>query len=480
MLTSKMKEKSSNKILTIGWDHKLIQEIFPKVQKNADLNFAHFLFPKDYYFLKNHKINDFELCKVDINKNLKYKINFKFLKELEEGSNITFNNIILSDRVLREKKTDEAYWYISNLAEQMHDYVSRLSPLYLIGSWDAVIQGVGMLVAKKLDIPFVVLKYSVIPRNHLSICTYPNNYDEIPFTSNTYDNTYLKAKKARDNWINGFEKVPAYESSKSIFDVIRILPTHINEIINRFNSDLKFGRNSFLNFSFLFLFRQFLRKKANILFMRKSIVITEVPNEKFIFYGLHMQPESSIDVMAPFHSNQLEIVKSISRAAPINYKVLVKIHISDADNYSSKQLKEFLNIPNVILVSPFVGSKEFILSSDLLISIQGTIALEGALLGKPVIVFGNSAYLKFSTVKKVNIIEDLPMLVEKQLGMIKVKDEQILADYTSLMLNYLPSSSDDWPTTLKNKLSSIEVSNYAAIFDQLSKYIKEGKFKYIN
>ena len=471
-----MHVNENTKILTIGWSCRLIQEIIPKVQKNTNLNFAHFLYPKDYYFLKNHKINDFELYKV--NKNLKHKINYKFLEDLEKGSKIKFNNIILSDRVLREKKTDEAYWYISNIAEQMYDYTSKLSPLYLLGSWDAVIQGVGMLVAKKLNIPFVIFKFSVIPRNHLSICTYPNNYDEIPFTLNTYSNTYSKAKNARDKWINGLEKVPAYESSKTFFDIIRKLPIHINEVISHFIFNLKFGRNSFVYPTFLFLLKQFLRKKSNILLMNKTLFVNDVPNEKFVFYGLHMQPESSIDVMAPFYSNQLEIVKSISRAAPINYKVLVKIHISDADNYSPKQLKEFLNIPNVSLVSPFVGSKEFIMSADLLISIQGTIALEGALLGKPVIVFGNSAYLKFSSVKKVNIIEDLPLLVEKQLAMDKVADEQILVDYTNLLLNYLPSCSDDWPTTLSSGLSNIEEKNYTSIFDQLTTYINDGKFKY--
>ena len=72
------------------------------------------------------------------------------------------------------------------------------------------------------------------------------------------------------------------------------------------------------------------------------------------------------------------------------------------------------------------------------------------------------------------------MLVEKQLAMNKVTDEQILDDYTNLLLNYLPSSSDDWPTTLKNGLSNIEESNYTSIFDQLTKYINDGKFKYIN
>ncbi|MDB4684341.1 hypothetical protein OAF68_01620 [Akkermansiaceae bacterium] len=474
-----MSINKNSKILTIGWDHRLIRGIFLKVQKNTNLDFAHFVYPKEFNFLNDQKITNFELYEIQINKKEKDKVNFKLLEELEKGANITFNNLILSDRVLREKTTDEALYYLSTLAEQMYDYVSKVSPLYLLGSWDSVLQGVGMLVARKLDIPFVVFKYSVIPRDHLAICTYPNNNDEIPFTSNNYGSTYLQAKDARDNWIAGLEDVPAYVSAKTFLDVIRLLPKHVNVVLNRIYSYFKFGGHSFIEPKISFLFLQYMRKKSNIIFMAKSLFIDKVPTDRFIFYGLHMQPESTIDVMAPFYSNQLEVIRSISRAAPTNFKILVKIHVSDADNYSSRQLKEFLKIPNVLLVSPFVESREFIFRSDLLVSIQGTIALEGALLGKPVIVFGDSAYLKFDTVEKVNIIEDLPLLVEKQLARNKATEEQILNDYTNLLLNYLPSSSDDWPKTLKDGLSSQQVINYTAIFDQITQYIKCEKFKYL-
>lgn len=467
----------SNRVVTIGWDCRIIKEIFTDIEKKTNLKFSHFVYSKDYNLLKDNNFSEIYEAPFKIKKTISYD-SLKFLKELEAGTNITINNIINSDRVLKHRKFSQAKIYVSDLSEKIYDVFKLLKPLYVLGSWDGAIQGVGMLVARKLNIPFVTTKFSVIPAKHMTFCTYPNNNDELPFTLNNYEEVYEKAVKSRNNWINGFVDVPAYVSSKTIFDVLKKTPIHLIEVVNRFKNNYKYGKNNFVYYEFFEYVNIFLRKKKNIFLMNKSLFIDQVPKENYIFYGLHMQPESTIDVMAPFYSNQIEIVRHISRAAPIDHKILIKIHISDSDNYSNKELKKFLDIPNVFLVSPFVGSKEFIVNAKLLISIQGTIALEGSLLGKPVIVFGDSAYLKFDSVKKIKSIEDLPLLVEKQLKKKKNSDEQILSDYTRLLMNYLPSCDDDWRITLQAGLSLEEKKNFIALFKQLTLFIRNGNFKY--
>lgn len=475
-----MPTNKNSKILTVGWDHRIIKEIFPVVENKGNHTFSHFLYSQDFNFLKNHKSN-FELYEAGSNQNkISSSKKLEFLAKIEENSNVTINTIILSDRVLKLRKTSKAYMYLSNLADELYKAIKTTSPLYILGSWDGAIQGIGMLVARYLNIPFIIPKFSVIPHKYMTFCTYPNNYDELKFTANDYDETYKLAKESRDNWIEGLVEVPAYVSAKTTLDIFKRIPVHIKEVYMKKLANIKYGRNDFIYFSFYDLLNQYIRKKLNIFSLNKNMFITKVPDYKYVFYGLHMQPESTVDVMAPFYSNQLELIKNISRSVPVDLKILVKIHVSDADNYSKKELEEYLNIPNVILVSPFVSSKEFIVNSKLLFSIQGTIGLEGGLIGKPVIMFGNSSYLKFSTIEKSNKIEDLPFLVSKQLNREKPSEKQILKDYTNLLINYLPSCDDDWSITLKKGFSNQEKQNWINMFNQITDYIELGRFTYTN
>ena len=48
------------------------------------------------------------------------------------------------------------------------------------------------------------------------------------------------------------------------------------------------------------------------------------------------------------------------------------------------------SFPGVELVAPLADARSFIESADLVVAIQGTIGLEAALLGKPVIMLGES------------------------------------------------------------------------------------------
>ena len=55
----------------------------------------------------------------------------------------------------------------------------------------------------------------------------------------------------------------------------------------------------------------------------KKLFLNEPPKEPYIFFGLHMQPETTIDVYAPFYSNQFAIIESISRSIPPTHALLV-------------------------------------------------------------------------------------------------------------------------------------------------------------
>lgn len=465
-----------NKILTIAWGHQFINSILSHSEFNEDYEFFHFLHEIDYWEMKKNGFPEKKIFKTPTENEIdNFERDIEYLSILEENSNFTVNNLILSDRIARHLEYHDVQKYATLLGKRLEIIYDNIKPFYVIGSWDSMIQGIAMMVAKKRGIPFYIMKFSVIPSNHLAICYYPKPNSEVDITTVSEMSLIEKAEEILNNWESKVIVAPAYVSAKTYTDILKRFPTHLKELLKRYKYRIQLGNNRFTSYSYKSLFKQYLRKKKNILLMNKKLFINNVPNQPFFFYGLHMQPESSIDVMAPFYSNQFQVIESISRSMPSKFLLLVKIHVSDADNYSKSDLERFLQIPGVKVVSPFVSSREFIENASMLFSIQGTIGLEGALIGKPTIMFGDSPVVKFPSVSKVSKIEELPELVIRKLQESPPSRDMIVLGFSNYLKNFMPSCSDDWVNTLERGLTNEEVQNFKNIFSLLNKFALKAR-----
>jgi len=141
-------------------------------------------------------------------------------------------------------------------------------------------------------------------------------------------------------------------------------------------------------------------------------------NEKFVFFPLHVQPERYIDISAPFFSNQLELVTSIAKSLPPEYKLYVKEHFAMKPLYWRKTsfYKEILALPNVELIHPSFSPDEIIKKSSLVISVTGTSALQAAFYEKPSIVLAHTIYKEFHpSIRRVKNLEELPNAIRSAL-----------------------------------------------------------------
>ncbi len=137
--------------------------------------------------------------------------------------------------------------------------------------------------------------------------------------------------------------------------------------------------------------------------------------------------------------------------------------MSDLTNYSGEQYERMQALPGVKLVRPFVDSRRFIDKADLVVSIQGTMGLEAALLGKPVIMLGDSAVTMFPSASRIGEIQDLPMLIRKKLLEPPPTREEIVQAYASYLSPFAPASHNDW--TLK--IGEQDIEAYVRLFDRL-------------
>ena len=141
--------------------------------------------------------------------------------------------------------------------------------------------------------------------------------------------------------------------------------------------------------------------------------IRSIPNEKFVFFPLQVEPERNVLFGSPFYSDQLSIIEKIAKSLPVDYKLYVKEHPAmelkkwrKISNY-----KKILNLPNVNLIHTSVDSSEIIQKSSLVITLNGTSGLEASFYGKPSIVFSDVIYSNLSWVHRIRNLEDLPISI---------------------------------------------------------------------
>jgi len=150
-------------------------------------------------------------------------------------------------------------------------------------------------------------------------------------------------------------------------------------------------------------------------------------NEKFIYFPLHVQPEVSTLVHAPFYTDQVAVIRNIAKSLPVEYLLYVKEHPAmKGKNWRPVSFyKEIIEMPNVRLIHPSVDSKNLIEKSDAVITITGTVGLEALFYRKPVLVFADVFYDCLSMVRKVSNFSELPSLIKKSLEDFKYDPQEL-------------------------------------------------------
>lgn len=186
-----------------------------------------------------------------------------------------------------------------------------------------------------------------------------------------------------------------------------------------------------------------IRAKKNHLFLKnKYLELEYLKKIKNLFFPLHVEPEVSLLVYGRPYLNQIELIRMLSISMPANFILIVKEHPWMIGKRNTSFYKKILNIPRIRFVSPENSSRSIILNSDLITVITGSIALEAAILEKPVLTFGDCPYnlLPDKMLRRINDPRNLPFLIKNIINNYSF-DEDALERYimsvfeTSISLN---------------------------------------------
>lgn len=145
-------------------------------------------------------------------------------------------------------------------------------------------------------------------------------------------------------------------------------------------------RRSFVEFYFLF--------RKNII--SKNTFSNKIPNKKFIYFSLQVEPEASTSIFSPFNTDQISVIENLSKSAPSDMYILVKENIFMLGRRSKDYYKIINKLPRVMMVSPYISSIDMIKKSTIVATITGTAAWEGLIYNKKVLILGDSPYLVFN------------------------------------------------------------------------------------
>ena len=193
----------------------------------------------------------------------------------------------------------------------------------------------------------------------------------------------------------------------------------------------------------------------------------DLKSQRYVFFPLHTEPEVSLLVYGRPYVNQIEIVRMLAMSLPIDFVLVLKEHPWMVGKRSLAAYQKMLDIPRVRFVDPALEARSLVKQADLVAVVTGSVALEAAMLGKPVITFGDCPYnlLPDSMVRRCEDPRHLQSLVRLALSQYKYDGDSLLA-YVAAVLD--TSASVNLYSVLLGK-ANVHTERPAGYAEEISK-----------
>ena len=150
----------------------------------------------------------------------------------------------------------------------------------------------------------------------------------------------------------------------------------------------------------------------------------------FVYYTLHVDPESSTTHLAPDHTNQLAVIEALAKRKPLHMNLLVKEHPNMVGRRPAHFYRAIKQMPGVYLIPTSIPSSVLIPKAALIATITGTVAWEALLLKKPALLIGKSPHSEQELLKQGLLqhgdLSTLGPAIEAAMKIQPINDENII------------------------------------------------------
>ena len=410
----------------------------------------------------------------------------QYLQDLElSGELANLNVMTYADRIIREYPFERVVKILTGICRFWHQLFREIRPDAVLGEVACASEWIAWPFARRLSIPYLIPYPGPLPRRFYFISSPAGRWDFA-------ETLYQKAKnhglsKARTQEAEDFLSMfrasrlrsaihaPAFRSPvKCDRATLASLVQRARRIPFRTRTYLEDGYFEVGSYNGTLpwhgVIKDILRVVRHVVCHAVSFK-SGVTQGKKIYFPLHVQPEFTIDVRAPFRTNQLALVEQIAKSLPAGYQLVVKDHPGMRGYRPLHYYRELRKLYNVELVSPTVDSHEIIQTADAVLTIVGTTAWEGILYEKPVVAFGPLAYDFFDLVYNCHNIGDLPFILSQAIHEFK-PNRNLLLKFVSAVLQ--SAHHGEWHDPLATP-SILEQENVNNISDCILKDVARMK-----
>jgi len=135
------------------------------------------------------------------------------------------------------------------------------------------------------------------------------------------------------------------------------------------------------------------------------------PDQSFVYFPLHAQPEISLMVWARYFTDQEAVVRNVAQSLPVGMELYVNEHPVMEGGRPSAFYDELRRLPNVRVISRSVDSGRIIDGAAALVTISSTAGLEALIRGVPVLTLGRPGYRRLDTVHEIDDYDELPQAI---------------------------------------------------------------------
>jgi len=191
-----------------------------------------------------------------------------------------------------------------------------------------------------------------------------------------------------------------------------------------------------------------IKRKFRSLIGYEDLYDTPDWDEDFAFFPLHVEPEISTMLHAPYFTDQSWLIRQIAKSLPVSFRLYVKEHPGMVGFRTRRFYRELKKMPNVKLIHPSIKSFKVLENVKLVTTITGSTGWEACLFKKPVITFGDVFYNSLPQVKHCRTIEDLPNMVKDCLENFHHNEDQLINFISALLAESVTTDIQDlWNNT---------------------------------
>ncbi|MBN1574757.1 MAG: hypothetical protein JW984_16295 [Deltaproteobacteria bacterium] len=378
---------------------------------------------KNRHLFRSKGVPEKNILELDLIKWRDEEIDIEYIKKIEEKYGEPNLNIFWPSVRRAEKFSHEEELKMFQCYTKLYESIfGEIKPDFIVNYGVASLSLVVLnRVAEVNNIPNLILYNSKVPDRFVIHRGLKNQWQKVDDAFRELKEKGLKEseRKTASEFLSAFRNKGLFvtyanlniKRQKSIIPRIRSLLRLYYQIyrFGLFKTSHLRERNIFMPFEYTFDRLKVETRRRLV----KKLNIFDKPNydEKYVFFPLHVQPEASTLVWAPFFLDQIEIINNISKSVPIDCFVYVKEHPANIGRRKLEYYRELKRNANVRLLSPWENTQDLILNSSIVITITGTVGWEAIIWEKPVITLGNVFYNTFDLVKHVTDYTKMPFVI---------------------------------------------------------------------